>query len=298
VIEVSGEELYRWRSRSIKLAIAADIPAREVDWLLQKVTTLDTLNLRLGTFKNCPSILLSDSLPQLTQLWQQRIKDRLPLQYLVGRSFWRDWEFKVSQEVLIPRPETELVIDIVQDVAQQRNIPSQQETHWVDLGTGSGAIAIGLATCFPEAKVHAVDLSAEALKIAQENANLAQLTAHISFYQGNWWQPLQHLQGKVTGMVSNPPYIPTAEILELQPEVCLHEPHLALDGGKDGLDAIRDLIAESPSYLGSGGIWLIEIMSGQAQAVTDLLKNQSAFERVQTISDLAGIERFVLAHRV
>ncbi len=302
MVEVSGEELYQWRNQSIELAIAADVPSKEVDWLLQKVTTLDALHLRLGTFKKKPSIKLSNSLPQLTELWQKRVEDRLPVQYLVGRSFWRDWEFKVSQQVLIPRPETELVIDIIQNVVrdplQQENISQQQETHWVDLGTGSGAIAIGLATCLPTAIVHAVDISDQALKIAQENAQIAQLSAKIIFYQGNWWQPLQQLQGKVAGMVSNPPYIPTAELPHLQPEVFLHEPHLALDGGEDGLAAIRYLIAESPKYLVSGGIWLIEIMAGQAQAVTKLLKDQSEYEQVEIIPDLAGIERFILAHRV
>ena len=298
MVEVSGKELYQWRNRSIELAIAADVPAKEVDLLLQKMTTLDSLSLRLGTFQSNRSISLGNSIPQLTKLWQQRIKERLPLQYLLERSFWREWEFKVSQQVLIPRPETELVIDIVRDVAQQFDIPQQQENHWVDLGTGSGAIAIGLAACFPSATVHGVDISDEALKIARENTKLAQLTEKIIFYHGNWWQPLKQLQGKVTGMVSNPPYIPTAEIPHLQPEVFLHEPHLALDGGEDGLDAIRSLIAESPAYLMSGGVWLIEIMAGQAQAVTELLKDQSAYEQVQIILDLAGIERFILARRV
>jgi release factor glutamine methyltransferase len=111
-----------------------------------------------------------------------------------------------------------------------------------------------------------------------------QLSQRIHFSQGSWWSSLEHLQGKVAGMLSNPPYIPSTEVLRLQPEVKNHEPHLALDGGVDGLVAIRLLVDTAPKYLQDGGIWLIEMMAGQGN-----------YTDIQIINDLAGLDRFVLA---
>ncbi len=274
------------------MAIANQIDPDEVDWLIKTITNLDSLSLRLGTWQKQPQINSAKSLSELTKLWQQRLQERLPVQYLVETVFWRRFQLKVTPAVLIPRPETELIIDI----ALANSLISSGERHWVDLGTGSGAIAIGLADVFPTATVHGVDLSADALKIAQENANSLNLN-NIQFYQGSWWSPLNALQGKVTGMISNPPYIPSLQIAQLQPEVAWHEPRLALDGGDDGLDDIRYLIKTAPQYLVSGGIWLIELMIGQADTVVTLLIQQGEYYNPQIFADLAGIERFVLAYR-
>jgi len=165
------------------------------------------------------------------------------------------------------------------------------------LGTGSGAIAIGLASVFPSAKIHAVDRSASALAIAQSNAQNLGYGDRIQFYLGDWWEPLASLEGQVSGMVSNPPYIPSSLIPQLQPEVANHEPHSALDGGDDGLDCICHLVATAPNYLRSGGVWLIELMAGQAEAVCELLWQQGNYIDVRVYADLAGIERFALAYR-
>ena len=290
---VSGKELYLWRRWAIKQAIAAKVSVKEVDWLLQEITTLDSLTLRLESFENDAEIAIAHSLPHLSQLWQQRLKQHLPLQYLVGQTTWRNWRLSVAPGVLIPRPETELIIEIIEGI----NCVQPPQSHWVDLGTGSGAIAISLAAAFPQAQIHAVDLSTEALKIAQHNANTTNQAHKIKFYQGSWWQPLSHLRGKVTGVVSNPPYIPTPDLPQLQPEVFHHEPHLALDGGKDGLAAIRHLVTTSPQYLHSQGVWLSEIMAGQAPDVVKMLTAQGDYYGIKVIQDLSGIERFVLAYR-
>jgi release factor glutamine methyltransferase len=293
MIQTSGKKLCLWRREARKKAIAAKVSAKEVDWLLQEVTNLDSLTLRLESFQDYPTIALTHSLPELTRMWQQRLQNYCPLQYLVGHTAWRNWQLKVSPAVLIPRPETELAIEIVQNL----KLPQLTTNHWVDLGTGSGAIAIGLAASFPQAIIHAVDISTQALAIARQNAQIAGLAARINFYQGSWWHPLQHLQGQVTGMISNPPYIPTAELPQLQPEVFHHEPHLALDGGKDGLDIIRHLVTVSPQYLHSGGVWLIEMMAGQGKDVVTMLSAQENYCDIKIIPDLAGIDRFVLARR-
>ena len=288
---ISSAELYRWYQQAKEQAIANDIEIDEVDWLLQTVTDLDSLSLRLGTYKERSPIQSDRPLSDLIQLWQQRLHERLPVQYLVEKVFWRRFQLRVNSAVLIPRPETELIIDL----ARENNLITKSEQHWVDLGTGSGAIALGLAEIFPHATIHAVDVSPDALKIALENAVNSKLEQNIRFYQGSWWNPL-NLERKVTGMVSNPPYIPTEEIDNLQPEVA-HEPRLALDGGDDGLDDIRCLIKDAPRYLVSGGIWLVELMVGQAETVAKLLEQQGEYSNIKIYQDLNGIERFVLAYR-
>ena len=294
---LSGQELHVWRNQAKQAAIVAQVSPEEVDWLLQEIAGIDSLTLRLGLFPKQEQVCLNITITKLKNLWQQRLQERLPVQYLVGRVPWRHFHLKVSPAVLIPRPETELLIDIVSQELQKKQNTSLISGNWVDLGTGNGAIALGLAEILPEATIHAVDRSQAALAIARENAHNLNLADRINFYLGNWWHPLAHLEGKVSGMVSNPPYIPTAELPSLQPEVFKHEPHLALDGGRDGLDDIRYLIEVSANYLCSGGMWLIEMMAGQADTVKDMLKDRGCYDDIQVFKDLAGIERFALAYR-
>jgi release factor glutamine methyltransferase len=288
---ITGRELWAWRRWAQTAATVHHVEEREIDWLLRSVTDLDRLTLRLESIADDKSIEIAMSLDRLSALWLDRVERRKPVQYLVGKTFWRDFELVVSPAVLIPRPETESTIDIA--LAASNNV--QQQGIWVDLGTGSGAIAIGLAKTFPAAEIYAVDCSVEALEIAQINATRLGVADRIQFSQGSWWSSLGHLQGKVAGMLSNPPYIPSQEVLCLQPEVSEHEPHLALDGGTDGLDAIRLLVDTAPIYLQAGGIWLIEMMAGQGTSVADLLTQQGSYTDIEIIDDLAGLDRFVLA---
>jgi release factor glutamine methyltransferase len=292
---VEGQALADWRKKAQAEAIAAQIAPEEVDWLLQHCTDLDKLSLRLGTFAGKDRIACTYSLTVLNQIWQRRIVERCPIQYLVGAAPWRHFLLQVSPSVLIPRPETELLIDLV--LAQVRHYPALATGNWVDLGTGSGAIALGLASVLPQASIHAVDQSTDALAIAVSNAQKYDLADRIQFYQGFWWQPLTTLRGKIAGMVSNPPYIPSSDLPGLQPEVAHHEPRLALDGGEDGLTAIHYLINTAPAYLQSQGLWLIEMMAGQAPQVETLLREQGSYDAIQIFKDLAGIERFALALR-
>ncbi|MCY7382273.1 MAG: peptide chain release factor N(5)-glutamine methyltransferase [Microcoleus sp. CAN_BIN18] len=293
---VSGLELWQWMNQAKVDAIASDIPQAELDWLLQELAGLDKLALRLGSFKYLPKIELKLSLSELAQLWQRRLQERVPVQYLTGVTHWRHFSLKVTPAVLIPRPETELLIDLA--VEAVKNYSVNPKSHWVDLGTGSGAIAIGLASALTNTTVHAVDYSSEALAVARLNAENLGFASRVNFYQGLWWEPLEFLKGKVSGMVSNPPYIPSSTVLTLQPEVLRHEPHLALDGGLDGLDCIRHLVETAPDYLASGGVWLVEMMAGQAEAVAEMLQSHGSYGEVQIFSDLAGIDRFALAYRL
>lgn len=294
---VSGLELWQWRQNARKSAAKACVPTAEVDWLLQEVAGLDSLALRLESFKERPQIELQYSLPVLSQLWHRRLHDRCPVQYLAGVTPWRNFSLTVSPAVLIPRPETEYLIDLAVKAVKNSPIPELASGHWADLGTGSGAIALGLAATFQSATIHAVDYSTAALTIAQLNAQQLGLQERIQFYQGSWWEPLDALKGQFCGMVANPPYIPSNLVQQLQPEVTNHEPHLALDGGTDGLDSIRQLIETSPDYLRPDGVWLIEMMAGQADTIAQMLHRQGSYYQIQIFSDLAGIDRFALAYR-
>jgi release factor glutamine methyltransferase len=291
LVTITGRELWAWRRWAVDIAATNDVNQREIDWLLKSIANLDSLTLRLESIADDRSIEISMPLDRLSALWIDRVEHHKPVQYLLGTTFWRDFELVVSPAVLIPRPETESIIDIA--LAASTNL--QQQGIWVDLGTGSGAIAIGLAKTLPMAEIFAVDTSTEALNVARANATRLNVIHQINFSHGSWWTSLVQLKGKVAGMISNPPYIPSAEVLQLQPEVVNHEPHLALDGGLDGLEAIRILVNTAPEYLQPGGIWLIEMMAGQGAAVVKLLEQQGSYTDIEIIDDLAGLDRFVLA---
>ena len=290
---ISGQELSQWRQQAIADLEQAQLSPKEVDIFLQAVTDLDTLSLRLQSFREREKIPLSYSWSEITKRWQKRLQARVPLQYLLESVVWRNFTLKVSPEVLIPRPETELLIDIVGETVR-----GDDGGIWVDLGTGSGAIAIGLASILTKAEIYAIDYSQTALAIAKENIIKTGFADRIILKQGSWWTPLEKWKGQIRGMLSNPPYIPSAEILDLQIEVREHEPRLALDGGEDGLTALRYLVATAPDYLRSGGLWLVEMRAGQGEKVAQMLENQGNYRQIQIINDLAGFDRFVLAERI
>jgi release factor glutamine methyltransferase len=296
-ILVESKAIQHWRLKAIASAKVMGINPVEVDLLLAKMTTLTKLDLRLESYLTQESIPSHKSLIELTQLWEQRIKENVPLQYLTNTAYWRDFELEVSQDVLIPRPETEMIIDLAKDAITASPNPELSTGIWVDLGTGSGAIAFGLADLFPNATIYAIDISVAALAIATANAKKLNLDKRINFQQGCWWSRVEQLQGKISAMVSNPPYIPTAMIPHLQPEVTLHEPHLALDGGENGLQCLQYLVETAPDYLCSGGIWLTEIMAGQGQQVVEMLKKQGNYHQIKIYNDLADLDSFVLAYR-
>jgi release factor glutamine methyltransferase len=290
---ISGQELSQWRQQAIADLEQAQLSPKEVDIFLQAVTDIDTLSLRLQSFREREKIPLSYSWSEITKRWQKRLQSRVPLQYLLESVVWRNFTLKVSPEVLIPRPETELLIDIVGETVR-----GEEGGIWVDMGTGSGAIAIGLASILTKAEIYAIDYSQTALAIAKENIINTGFADRIILKQGSWWTPLEKWKGQISGMLSNPPYIPSAEILDLQIEVREHEPRLALDGGEDGLTALRYLVATAPDYLRSGGLWLVEMRAGQGEKVAQMLENQGNYRQIQIINDLAGFDRFVLAERI
>ncbi|APB35064.1 HemK family modification methylase [Gloeomargarita lithophora Alchichica-D10] len=259
--------------------------AGELDWLVRQVTGWDTLTLKWGNRSG------GEFLPRLEALWHTYTQTRQPLQYLVGTTSWRNMELQVAPGVLIPRPETELLVDVAVQSAKNWGGTDGQ---WVDLGIGSGAIALGLLRELPGIHVHGVDCSEIALQIAKYNAVALELNHRLTLHQGDWFTPLGHLRGHIQGMVSNPPYIPTHLLATLAPEV-QHEPRLALDGGDNGLVYLHYLVQTAPAYLCPGGLWCVETMSGQTEVVVNLLQQQGGYQNIEIHRDWGGHDRMVLA---
>jgi release factor glutamine methyltransferase len=287
-------ELFHWYDRARQQAIAADVPLSELDWLVLRLTSLDRLALRLRSIP-VATISASISLAEFDRRWQQRCLDRVPVQYLAGFTTWRSFDLRVTPDVLIPRPETEAIIDLAIEAAGEC-----LDGDWVDLGTGSGAIAIGLARELEArqaiARVHASDRSAAALAIARENAANCGVADRIQFYQGSWFEPFRDHNPDITfrAVISNPPYIPAAIVDELAPEVRDREPRLALDGGETGFDSLSVLIDQAPNWLDRDGIWLVEHEARQGAELRDRLHHRG-YREVRTVQDLAGLDRFAIA---
>ncbi len=220
-------------------------------------------------------------------LWQ-RAKKRLPVADLLGKKEFYGLDFFVDESVLIPRPETELLVERVLEFA-----PGAQTA--LEVGVGSGAIAVSLAKALPKLQVWATDLSEQALAVAQKNCLLHQVTGQVHLYKGSLGAPLEELAGSFEVVVSNPPYIPKGELAALAPELKC-EPQLALDGGADGLAVIRPLVRQAFSFLSPGGLLALEIGSGQGQAVTGIAQ-EAGFADSQCQSDYARLERLFFAWR-
>ena len=206
-----------------------------------------------------------------------------PIQHITGTQEFFGLPFRVTPDVLIPRPETEHLVEKVLELAR-----GFKEPRIVDVGAGSGAIAVALAYNLPQATIAAVDISAVALEVARENAQRNDVAGRIRFLESDLLAAVAHENFKI--VVSNPPYVPEADRESLSVEVREHEPALALFGGDDGLDIYRRLIPASFTVLEPGGFLVLEIGYGQSEAVAGLLK-QTGFVNVEFVPDLQGILR-------
>jgi release factor glutamine methyltransferase len=198
-------------------------------------------------------------------------------------------DFEVSPAVLIPRPETET---LVETVAQR--LPDHARI--LDVGTGTGCIAIGLAKLLPRARVVALEASSGAAEVARQNVERLDYSAQVEVMEGTFPEATVSL-GTFNAVVSNPPYIPSKEVDLLAPELRCHEPRLSLDGGADGLTIIRALASVTPSLLSAGGVLALELGHGQAAQVANLLRSNGSWTEIESVPDLAGIQRVVVARR-
>lgn len=231
--------------------------------------------------------------------WESLVARRVrgePLQYVLGGWDFYGRSFLVTPDVLIPRPETELLVEAVLQRIH-RHASGHVPLHIADIGTGSGAIAITLALESPMSHVHAVDLSTAALQVATRNrARLQVAESSISFYQGDLLAPLVEKGIRLDVLVSNPPYIPTADVADLEPQVREFEPRLALDGGDDGLDPYRRIVAGLPAIMRADGWSMVAFEVGirQAPQVASMITDVWGQDSTEIIRDLQGIERMVI----
>ena len=219
--------------------------------------------------------------------------ERRPLPYITGEAWFYGRQFKINRAVLIPRPETELLVELALSACQKISSPKL-----ADIGTGSGCLAVTLACERPDAEVWATDLSADALKEARKNVVRYGLLSQVSLLHGDLLGPLSS-DLRLDIVVSNPPYVTEAEILGLQPEVRDYEPRLALSGlgdaaGPDGTALHRRILAEAPPFLKPGGRVLLEVGANQAQSVAEIAR-ALGYTDVKVSADYAQIERVVSA---
>ena len=216
---------------------------------------------------------------------------REPVAYITGtKEFW-GLALTVDPAVLIPRPETECAIETILEFLN--GYPGSDNPRILDLGTGTGAIALALAQSCPAARVMALDRSCDALAVADRNRRRHELQDRVDLLAGEWLTPLARERARFDIVVSNPPYIPSDQIDGLQPEILHYEPHAALDGGPDGLDCLRVIVRETPAVLQPGGALFLEIGNDQFLAVEQLAKETDAFGEIVCLKDYSGLDRIV-----
>jgi release factor glutamine methyltransferase len=247
--------------------------------------------------------------PNRLQIHANRLVERRvagePLQYVLGEWAFRDLDVAVDSRVLIPRPETEWVVEIALQEAQRsglrrgapRQFGAEPTEHVADLGTGSGVIAISLERELPDTTVWACDVSAEALALARRNA-IGNAAGRVRTAHGSWFEAIPgHLRGELSLVVSNPPYIAESEFSALPPEVREHEPYAALISGPSGTEAIEVLVLESRTWLRPGCALVCEIGATQGDVVLELVERTGGYDSAEVHRDLADRPRVLVARR-
>jgi release factor glutamine methyltransferase len=263
---------------------------QEALWIVQYVLRLPAHHVVTDRDR----LLASTELADVKGLVHRRV-GREPLQYIFGTQEFCGLEFHVNPAVLIPRPETELLVEYV-----AQRISAEQSATIVDVCTGSGCIAVAIARQRPRARLIATDLSSRSLDVARQNAIRHSAGERIIWLEGNLLGALagQKLEGQVDVIVSNPPYIAEADWATLQPEVRLFEPRGALVAGPQGTELHERLLQEAGRYLSPGGAVILEIGAGQARAIRQIVEQISGYRFHRLVYDEAGLERVVIVERV
>ncbi len=227
MLSISVKEFLSWKKK--QLSKGGDSQSFAI--LLECIGGITTSELNLLILNPESNLYLKKNLNHLSSVWEDHLLNSTPIQYLCSTSFWRDLKLKVSNKVLIPRPETELIVDIVIKIFGEKS----QKLFFAELGTGSGAISIALAIAYPFWEGIATDIDQDALEIASKNFIDSSKQSNLRFYCGHWWNPIKSFKGKLDLVISNPPYIPIDTYEKLPEEVKEFEPKIALIGGEDGL---------------------------------------------------------------
>ena len=243
---------------------------------------------RLQLYLSFEMPVFQGALSKFRELIKKRV-DHTPVSYLTNHKEFMSLNFYVDSRVLIPRPETETLVETV--------LQHQKEScRFVEIGTGCGAIVISFSHQRPDSELVATDLSKEALEVAQQNALTHNCADRLTFLQGDLFEPLHELPNpRFDWIASNPPYVGTGEASTLPLDVREHEPEVALFAGADGLDIIRRIVTDAPQFLNVEGKLILEIGCNQSHAVQNLIKSQPVYKRCEFIKDYAGIERVLLA---
>lgn len=279
---LSVKEIKERTERFFKVKGVPD-PKLDTDILIAHSLGIKRLDLYLDIERPLTELQLAELRPLV-----RRRAAREPLQYIVGLSEFYGLNLKVDKRVLIPRHETEELVDLI--LKKLEAAPNRI----LDLGTGSGAIALALASKLPESSITAVDQSIDALTVASENASALGLNKRVTFLKGNWWAPIK--DGETFDLiVSNPPYLTEDEMTTAEPEVVDYEPNDALVAGSDGLDDFRILLEGAPKFLTDGGLLAMETGIAQREALNDLSKQAGLSG--ESLEDLSGRPRFFFAKR-
>jgi len=285
MLSISVKEILFWK----KTQLFKGGDHESLALLLDSVGGISTSDLNSLSINPEGNLYLKKNLEFLESVWDDHLIKSCPIQYLCGITFWRDLKLKVTNKVLIPRPETELIVDIVFNIFQKKS----EKLFFAELGTGSGAISIALALAYPFSEGVATDIDQDALEIATKNYINSSKQSNLKFYCGNWWSPLESFKGKLDLAIANPPYIPKNTYEKLPKEVKNFEPKVALLGGEDGLKHIREIIQKAPLFLKEKGWIILENHFDQGEKVKQLrIKNK--FTSIEILKDLSGIGRFTI----
>jgi release factor glutamine methyltransferase len=264
-------------------------PRLNAELLLRKTLKIDHVQVYLY----CDRVLTQPEVTLYECLINRRIKGE-PMQYILGnREFW-SLDLRVSPAVLIPRPETELLVEETLKIFRdERNLTLR----FMEVGTGSGAIAIALAKEMQGCFIVAEDISWRAILVAKENARIQGVSGNIRFLVGDLFPPLKEGRFLFDLILSNPPYVPSSKIATLPREIAEFEPRIALDGGPDGLGFFRRIVTGSVSFLKDGGWLMLEIGEGQREAVAEMIRNTGVFTSPSIIRDHSGADRIIRARK-
>ncbi|MFH0995505.1 MAG: peptide chain release factor N(5)-glutamine methyltransferase [Pseudomonadota bacterium] len=270
-----------------------DSPRASAEILLAALLNLKRIDLYL----RYDQPLLKSELSGFKSLIKRRI-NREPVAYIIGKKEFWSLDLVVNPNVLIPRPDTETLVEAALNCLGPVDSPANSSGRVLELGTGSGAIVLALASERPAYRYIATDISLKALGIARINAGRHQLASLVSFVAGNWLDPFSPNDPVFDMILSNPPYIPSEDIAGLQPEINRFEPLLALDGRIDGLHAIRQIIFSAHPLLKPRGVLLLEMGFNQKEAVIRLIQHCGYYHPFQIIKDYAGHDRVAVMHKI
>lgn len=266
-------------------------PRLDAEVLLCSLLKVERIQLHMYPEKEVPQEMA-------TEFWRciEKRQQQMPIQYIVKKQEFMGLDFHVEEGILIPRGDTEILVEKAIKLYEENY--GQNPVKVMDIGTGSGAIVVSLAKFIQNASLTAIDISPKALEVAKKNAATHKVDHKIRFLEGSLFSPIKGQDEKEAYdfILSNPPYIPRAVVATLDSGVKDYEPHLALDGGTDGLDFYKAITREAKTYLKEGGYLLFEIGYDQGESVGQLL-NDNGFKDVEVLKDLAGLDRVVLGKK-